>query len=183
MISKGIVRSNRWLRSHAHERFLDETLIIAIHQMVFRDVFPDFAGKLRGPSPNYLAYNVTFGPRRGFPHEDVPDAMQALGRDTMNLLKQLDDLKGEEVDDEFLSEVTQAAAYTHCRLIEIHPFVNGNGRTGRLCVNYYLRRYGFPQIAIKRSDHPEYLDAIRSWLDYKSVDHFARFLRSQMQTP
>lgn len=182
-IQEGITRCNRWLRSHAHERFLDESLIVALHDMAFCDVFPDFAGKLRGPSPNYIAYNVTFGSRRGVPHEDVPDAMQALGQNTTNLLKQLDDLKVEGSADDFLLEVIKAAAYTHCRFIEIHPFVNGNGRTGRLCINYYLRRYGFPLMPIQRSDEPEYIDAIRSWLDYRSVDHFARFLRSQIQNP
>lgn len=180
-IQTGIMRCNRWLRSHAHERFLDETLITALHDMAFRDVFPDFAGRLRGPSPNYIAYNVTFGSRRGVPHEDVPDAMQALGRDTTNLIKQLNDLKATGSAEDFLSEVTKAAAYTHCRFIEIHPFVNGNGRTGRLCINYYLRRYGFSLIAIQRPDEPEYLDAIRSWIDYRSVDHFARFLQAHIR--
>lgn len=149
--------------------------------MAFRDVFPDFAGKIRGPSPNYIAYNVTFGSRRGVPHEEVPDAMQALGRDTANLIRQLDELRSTGTAEDFLMEVTRAAAYTHCRFVEIHPFVNGNGRTGRLCLNYYLRRYDYPLIAIQRADDPEYLDAIRSWLDYRSVDHFARFLRSQIQ--
>lgn len=151
-----------------------------LHRMVFVEVFPDFAGRYRGPSPNYIAYNVTFGNRRGFPHDDVPSAMEALGRDATNLIQQLDELQPDTEADEFRLEVLKAAAYVHCQFVEIHPFVNGNGRISRLCINYFLRRYGLPLIAIQRPDVPGYIDAIRTWIDQRSVDHFVQFLLSQL---
>ncbi len=36
------------------------------------------------------------------------------------------------------------AAYLHQRLVNIHPFIDGNGRTSRLVMNLHLLRYGYP---------------------------------------
>ena len=159
---------------------LNAETIASLHRTVFSAVFPDFAGTFRGPSPNYIAYNVTFGNRRGLPHDEVPPAMERLDSDATNLVRQLDQLQGDMPADEFQLEVLKAAAYVHCRFVEIHPFVNGNGRTSRLCINYFLRRYGVPLIAIQWPDIPGYIDAIRTWIDQRSVDHFVQFLVSQI---
>lgn len=102
--------------------------------------------------------------------------MEELGRTSVNLIRQLDDLRESMDPDEFRIEVIRAAAYVHCRFVEIHPFVNGNGRTSRLCINYFLRRYGIPLIAIPRPEVPGYIDAIRTWIDQRSVEHFTQFL-------
>lgn len=176
----GNFQADRWIRGNATTTLLDERVMAFLHRTVFSGVFPDFAGRFRGPSPNYIAYNVTFGNRRGVPHDDVPAAMEALGRDATNLIQQLDELRSDMEADEFQVEVLKAAAYVHCRFVEIHPFVNGNGRTSRLCINYFLRRYGLPLMAIQRPDIPEYIDAIRTWIDQRSVDDFVQFLTSQI---
>ena len=106
--------------------------------------------------------------------------MEDLGRTAVNLVHQLDELRSSMTAEDFRLEVFKAAAYVHCRFIEIHPFVNGNGRTSRLCINYFLRRYGLPLIPIQRLAVPEYIDAIRTWIDQRSVDHFVQFLQSQI---
>lgn len=180
LIVRGFARAQVWLLTSATSTYLDVKTIAALHRTVFSDVFPDFAGTFRGPSPNYIAYNVTFGNRRGVPHDDVPAAMEALGQTAINLVQQLDELQSDMDAGEFRIEVLKAAAYVHCRFVEIHPFVNGNGRTSRLCINYFLRRYGLPLMAIQRPDVPEYIDAIRTWIDQRSVDHFVQFLVSQI---
>jgi len=48
------------------------------------------------------------------------------------------------------------AALAHLWLVTIHPFEDGNGRTGREVLNYILRRTGFPQIYIPPSEHRFY---------------------------
>jgi len=52
------------------------------------------------------------------------------------------------------------AALAHFRLVHIHPFVDGNGRTARLLMNLVLLRDGFPPAIIRREKRSEYYDAL-----------------------
>lgn len=50
------------------------------------------------------------------------------------------------------------AAYVHHFFIAIHPFIDGNGRTGRLLLNFMLMKSGFPPICIKKEERIKYTD-------------------------
>ncbi len=52
-------------------------------------------------------------------------------------------------------------AKMHCRFEQIHPFVDGNGRTGRLVLNLILVRLGYPPVVIYKRDRTRYLKALR----------------------
>ena len=54
--------------------------------------------------------------------------------------------------------VTKLARF-HIEFEGIHPFIDGNGRTGRLIVNLELMKAGFPPIDIKFTDRIKYYDA------------------------
>jgi len=53
------------------------------------------------------------------------------------------------------------SAHMHTAFESIHPFVDYNGRTGRLLLNFILMKYGFPPIAIAYRRRAEYYAAIR----------------------
>ncbi len=48
----------------------------------------------------------------------------------------------------------------HFRLVAIHPFADGNGRTARLLMNLLLLRSGYPPVAIRPEDRKTYLDTL-----------------------
>jgi len=52
------------------------------------------------------------------------------------------------------------AAIAHHELVKIHPFKDGNGRTARLLLNLILLKNGFPICNIKRSERPDYYNAL-----------------------
>lgn len=52
-----------------------------------------------------------------------------------------------------------AAAEFHIRFEAIHPFIDGNGRTGRLLSNFILMRAGYLPISIKYENRRAYYDA------------------------
>lgn len=52
------------------------------------------------------------------------------------------------------------AAVAHHEMVKIHPFKDGNGRTARLLLNLILLKNGFPICNIKRSERPDYYNAL-----------------------
>ncbi len=55
----------------------------------------------------------------------------------------------------------EAVASLHARFEQIHPFLDGNGRTGRLVLNLLLVRLGYPPAIIYKHDRSRYLAALR----------------------
>ena len=55
----------------------------------------------------------------------------------------------------------EALAETHCRFEQVHPFLDGNGRTGRLLLNLVLVRLGYPPAIVYKRDRTRYLEALR----------------------
>ena len=49
----------------------------------------------------------------------------------------------------------------HARVEQIHPFRDGNGRTGRLATNLLLVRHGYPPAVIYKRDRTRYLNALK----------------------
>lgn len=52
------------------------------------------------------------------------------------------------------------AVVFHHKFEKIHPFMDGNGRTGRILLNYILLRYNYPPLIIHTKKRKEYLDAL-----------------------
>ncbi len=59
-------------------------------------------------------------------------------------------------------EATPDTAFqAHLRLVDIHPFNDGNGRTARLLMNLILIRSGYPPVAVRPEDRVQYIRALQ----------------------
>ncbi len=58
-------------------------------------------------------------------------------------------------------DTPESAFMAHQRLVDIHPFNDGNGRTARLLMNLILIRGGYPPVAVRPEDRPDYIRALQ----------------------
>jgi Fic family protein len=52
------------------------------------------------------------------------------------------------------------ATLLHGEFVKIHPFIDGNGRTSRLLLNFELMKNGYPPIIIKKDERAKYYDVL-----------------------
>ncbi len=64
--------------------------------------------------------------------------------------------------------IVERIARFHLEFEGVHPFIDGNGRTGRLIMNLDLIRNGYPPINVKFTDRKRYYDAFDAY--YKEND-------------
>lgn len=69
----------------------------------------------------------------------------------------------------------ELAALAHFKLVDIHPFVDGNGRTARLLMNLILLSNGYPLAVIRNEDRSRYYDLLEKAHQGETVD-FVEFV-------
>ncbi len=77
----------------------------------------------------------------------------------------------------------EKAARLHTDFVQIHPFVDGNGRTARLLLNFELMKNDYVPIIIKNEKRLDYYHAIReadSKGDYKDIYNLVAGLEKEM---
>lgn len=133
----------RYVREFAHQqsRPLGETDIRALHSLVIKRSRPEIAGRYA----DLTRYVRTETGRHTFPS---PAEIPALMGDFAGWLRDSPDEPG-------------TAFAAHRRLVDIHPFNDGNGRVARLLMNLILIRAGYPPVAIRPEDRPAYIRALQ----------------------
>jgi Fic family protein len=132
---------------------LNIKLILSLHQTLLTDIDDQIAGRFRVGKEwvrvgNHLGANPRF----------VPALMQEL----------VDDYNQHKI-----SYFLDAIAHFHAEFETIHPFVDGNGRMGRVLINLQLMNLGFPPIIIQnKSKHTEYYPL---FTQYQSTMKFGGF--------
>jgi Fic family protein len=78
------------------------------------------------------------------------------------------------------TDTPETAFAAHRRLVEIHPFNDGNGRTARLLMNLVLIRGGYPPVAVRPEDRPAYISALQQAETGRGTTPFERLLYERL---
>ena len=78
-------------------------------------------------------------------------------------------------------EPIETGARIHQRFVDIHPFIDGNGRTARLLLNLYLMRNGYPPVIILRAERAKYIRTIMKARVENDITPFANFVGKAME--
>jgi fido (protein-threonine AMPylation protein) len=121
---------------------------------------PYYAGEVRDTDPSFpelIDYEVAAGVHAGTPAREVPKELSHFEAQIQEAVAVLDArlAPGDVPSDAgILGSVLTLAASAHGEWVRIHPFANGNGRTGRVWANWSLVRYGLPAI-VRLRPRPE----------------------------
>lgn len=77
-------------------------------------------------------------------------------------------------------DVVYKAINAHYRLVTIHPFKDGNGRTARLLMNLILMQAGFTPTIIRKIDRKRYLDALEKYQTTGNAESYHNFMLSAL---
>lgn len=68
------------------------------------------------------------------------------------------------------------AAWTHAEFVRIHPFIDGNGRTSRLIMNYQLLSKNLIAVSIPKVDRLEYFKRLEEYAVHGNIEPFADYI-------
>lgn len=117
--------------------------ILSIHKIILQKINDEWAGRIR-QMPIRIPGSQVSRPN----YVKVPELMDEL-------------IKYNKDSSDHIAKI---AADSHLKLVFIHPFVDGNGRTARLLMNLILLQDNYPLVFLKAEDREKYINAIEKAL-------------------
>lgn len=76
------------------------------------------------------------------------------------------------------SNAVEFAAWTHSEFVKIHSYVDGNGRTSRMIMNYQLMANGFLPVSIAKENRLEYFEVLEAYAVTGELQPFIEMIAS-----
>lgn len=142
--ARNLARVVGYISGKASEKELDREMIKLLHRMLMANIDDTIAGRFR-QSGEY----ARVGSHIASPPEQLEELIQSMLYEYMALFDSV--------------HIIKRLARLHLTFENIHPFNDGNGRIGRVIVNYILLREGYLPVNIKFVDRSRYYEAFREF--------------------
>jgi len=154
--AKNLARVMEYVRAKASTENISLKLILGLHQMLLSGIDETIAGRLRQAN-EYVRISSHIAP--------APEHIERL------LDQALVDYNSDQQS--FFSD---KIARFHLEFERIHPFNDGNGRIGRVLINYQLLRLNFPSVIIRNKTKSHYYAAFLDYQDDKDPKKMERIV-------
>ena len=145
-------------RIHTNKQTIAENTILDLHQQILQKIDDTNAGRYR-TVPVRIAGSTVIMPNA----MKVPELMEKF----ISWLQKNND------------HPLTGAIDAHFKLVSIHPFIDGNGRTARLLMNLLLMQEGYPPAIIRKEDRRQYIASIeKAQLGGSLSDYYALMYRA-----
>ena len=147
--AKNLARVIEYTRKKVKERELGKDLIVLVHQMLIGGIDDAIAGRFRGKG-EYVRVGAYIAPAPEHVERMIETALLEYSSDLGTY---------------FLDRI----AKFHLDFETIHPFCDGNGRIGRVIINFQLLQHGLPRIIIRNKEKDVYYRAFSDYREKKTT--------------
>lgn len=147
--AKNLARVVSYIDKRAKEQELNLEVILSLHKMLISNIRDDIAGRFRKEN-EFVRVGSYIAP----PPEEVVDRLKKMLT---------------EYNSSSSESIIKRIARLHLTFECTHPFVDGNGRIGRVINNYLLIREGFVPINIKFINRKKYYEAFKEFEESRTT--------------
>jgi Fic family protein len=143
--AKNLATVMQYIKNKLPELKVNIDTMLLLHTMLMTNIRPGVAGRFRNKD-EYVRIGTFIAADPKHVKQLMEKSIDRFGTDLeMNAIEKI--------------------AWFHLELERIHPFVDGNGRIGRVLINMQLLNSGYPQIIIRNKSKKYYYEAFRHYED------------------
>jgi Fic family protein len=154
--AKNLARVMEYIKEKARQTELSESFVLLLHKMLISNIDDKIAGRFRKKG-EFVRVDQHIAP--------APEQVASLMIRALN-----------QYVSDHESYVTDTIARFHLEFERIHPFCDGNGRIGRVLMNYQLMRHGFPAVIIRDKEKGIYYQSFREYDANRQVQRMEKIV-------
>lgn len=147
--AKNLARVSEYIKTKSQHEDVSAETILLLHRMLIENIDDNIAGRFR-KQQEYVRVGTNIAP-----------SPEHIGR--------LIEAAISEYTSDSETYFADKIAKFHLEFERIHPFIDGNGRIGRVIINWQLLRLGFPPIIIRDKEKQIYMRAFGEYIDDKKT--------------
>jgi len=147
--AKNLSRVIGYIRTKVDVMDITKELILLLHKMLIGGINDDIAGRFRQKN-EYVRIGTFIAP--------PPEHVEVLIENELT-----------EYSSDLTKYFADKIALFHLKFESTHPFNDGNGRIGRVLMNYQLQRLGFPMIIIRDKEKQAYYKGFQAFNDDRNT--------------